>query len=235
MLKIECINFISSSHPNVLLIASMRNEVASGYHLKHFSNTHNIYTLMTITDDNFSYYYDLKEKYNDIKAELDKNNLYNFIINTRSFGSLIGFFIIFHFPNRVNKAIIHDYSFRSNWPITSDKFNLNKWNIHQVKTLPIVFYLYQGFSVNKQMVKELIKLFPNIFFILVPKEHTWFYYLNTKFEAFIFYCFNCFSLNCFHNQILPKFYNNSYNFKKFKKISLYFFLKFFKYEVDSKY
>jgi hypothetical protein len=94
MQSIECINFVSKNSPNILLIATMLNEVPKGYSLKHFKTSHNIYAIYHNLDDNFAFYNDLPSKHIFIEEMLNKHNLYKFSIFSLSFGTFLACYFI---------------------------------------------------------------------------------------------------------------------------------------------
>ncbi len=126
MKSIIDINYVSDKAPNIVLVGAVDNSTQDGYYLKHFKNTHNIFKIVHQLDDNFdlssrrdfekndfSWYYNLHDKYDIIKKMLDEKNLSSFIICSLSFGSLLIYWLIFHMPERVEKAFIHDYYIKS--------------------------------------------------------------------------------------------------------------------------
>lgn len=230
MKEIKCINFVSQEAPNVLLIGAMENTVQDGYYLKHFKDSHNIYIAPHQLDDNYSFYEDLPSKHGFIEEQLNKHNLYNFIVSSLSFGGLLAFYLIFHFPQRVQKAFIHDYTYHITFPMKVPT-NLTNWKFTP-SDIPICFYLFKGTgatNVKKAHIKDLLKLCNKINFILVPQPHLFVYELKSFRKNFIFILLNGFHITTFWNKYYKLWILNKYSFKLRKLPLLYFIHKHKKY------
>ncbi len=236
MKSIECINFVSTNSPNILLIADKSNNVPSGICLKHFKNSHNIYAIFHKLDDNFTFYENLPSQHSFIEEELNKNNLYKFSIFPISFGSFLAYYLIFHFQDRVLSAILHDYHWLShcvseNLYFYQPNISTNNWKIPKQSNIPIIFSLHKSEFTPLIKINEILNIFPNIFIIYYPNYHHLCYKFDKLFHNIGFILLNKFSINSFWNVYFPNFINFSKipknkNFNITQKIFFWIFKKY---------
>lgn len=236
MKSIECINFVSDSAPNILLIADIDNNYTQGFHLKHFKISHNIYAFTHNQDNNFEWYYDLTSKHSQIVQELDKYNLQKFIIYTISFGGFIAFYLMFYFPERVSKAIIHDFHFDScsNDPKSFfyvPNISTQNWNIPKNIDIPILLLMHKGKFINKKQALQIASIFINLKFILFINKHSLMYKSSKIIHNFFFFIFNMKTINQFWNIEVKNFIlsTNPNKINKINRFLAYIFLNFVSY------
>ena len=239
MKSIETLNFVHQDAPNLVLISCYSNTYKKGWALKHFQNTHNIYVILHDINDNYAYYHDLTQKYNHIKALLDSLNLYKFSICSISFGGIIAYYLMFYFPERVTKAIIHDFHYNSscNYPnsfFCVKEINTKNWTIPQHSDIPILFLLHRGSFVKKNNVLQIINIFTKIKFIFFINDHSLEYKKFKGNHHIAFFLFNLQTIKQFWNYQSKNFILNNNNTQpsKINKILIHIFLLLFnKYKI----
>ena len=112
----------------------------------------------------------LTQQYNHIKALLDSLNLYKFSIVTISFGGVLAYYLMFYFPERVTKALIHDVHYNSSSVYKDSSFfvkeiSTKNWIIPKKSSIPVIFFLHKGSFVQQIHVLELMQIFTKITFV----------------------------------------------------------------------
>ncbi|MFL1781419.1 hypothetical protein ABSA28_01144 [Candidatus Hepatincolaceae symbiont of Richtersius coronifer] len=242
MSSINILNFVSSSSPNILLIACISNYVQSGYFLKYFKTTHNIYVLTHDFSNSLQYYYDLPSKDQEIENLLNKYDLKKFTVSSISFGGLLAFYLIFYFSERIEKAFIFDFHYKScSLSNSNDLYNpkiiTKNWLIPKNLDTPIVFYLtssYKDFRrsyISKPFIIDLLNIFKNIRFILIDSPHVLLYKIDEPnkskriIKKLYFFALNGFTLQSFWNKLFNKWIINQYQFKRNNSLIIKYFIK----------
>lgn len=228
MKSIECLNFVSHDAPNILLIADIINSYARWRNINNFQKTHNIYVMLHNFDDNLIYHSNLPSKHNEIVAELDKHNLHKFTISAFSFGSFMSFYLIYHLPERVEKALLHDFYLHASSIYSKYDISFDNWLIPKRSTTPILFFLNQDKHVPKKEIKLLKSIFTNIRFLTIFKKHT--NPIVTNFlpeQKILFTIFNGTTIKYFWKNIYPKWIYNDNLPIIFKIYPHHFMLKIF--------
>ena len=208
MKSIEIINFISLNNPNLVLIASIYNELPTGIALKYFQSTHNIYAIHHQAENGLEFYNDLPSKHSDIEEILNEYRLHKFFIFPLSFGTFLAYYLMFHFSNRVDGVFIHDFL-----PHSCQKPNLfypnisiANWNIPKICHIPVLLSFHRGAYITKAEFNDLKAMFTNFNYVLYTSEHTLKYNL-TKWISLLFLFFNGFSIKTFWGQIFVDFFH----------------------------